>query len=114
MPPSYHEAYARWRDDPEAFWAEAAESVHWSRRWDAVLDRSRAPFYRWFPGAETNTCYNALDRHVEGGRADQLALIHDSPATSSVRSYTYRELRDEVARFAGVLAAQGSAAATGW
>ncbi|HEX6616315.1 MAG TPA: AMP-binding protein, partial [Gemmatimonadales bacterium] len=107
MSPSYHEVYARWRADPEGFWADAAESVHWFRRWDAVLDRSRAPFYRWFPGAETNTCYNALDRHVEGGRADQVALIHDSPATSSVRSYTYRELRDEVARFAGVLAAQG-------
>ena len=74
MSPSYHEVYARWRDDPEGFWAEAAESVHWFRRWDAVLDRSRAPFYRWFPGAETNTCYNALDRHVEGGRADQVRL----------------------------------------
>jgi propionyl-CoA synthetase len=107
VPPNYHEVYARWRSAPEAFWAEAAEAVHWYRRWDAVLDSSRAPFYRWFPGAETNTCYNALDRHVERGRADQVALIYDSPVTSTVRAYTYRELRDQVARFAGVLVGKG-------
>ena len=107
MPQNYREVYDRWRSAPEAFWAEAAEAVHWYRRWDAVLDASRAPFYRWFPGAQTNTCYNALDRHVEGGRADQVALIYDSPVTSTVRAYTYRELRDEVARFAGVLAGKG-------
>ncbi len=107
MPSSYDEIYARWRAAPEAFWAEAAEAVHWYRRWDAVLDASRAPFYRWFPGAQINSCYNALDRHVEGGRADQVALIYDSPVTSTVRTYTYRELRDEVARFAGALAAKG-------
>jgi propionyl-CoA synthetase len=103
----YHEVYARWRAAPESFWAEAAEAVHWYRRWDAVLDSSRAPFYRWFPDAQVNTCYNALDRHVESGRADQLALIYDSPVTSTIRTFTYRELRDEVARFAGVLAGRG-------
>jgi propionyl-CoA synthetase len=107
MPPTYHEVYTRWRADPEAFWAEAAEAVHWDRRWDAVLDTSRAPLYRWFPGAEVNSCYNALDRHVENGRADQVALIYDSPVTGTVRAFTYRELRDEVARFAGVLAGRG-------
>jgi propionyl-CoA synthetase len=107
MPSTYHEVYARWRAEPEAFWAEAAEAVTWDRRWDAVLDTARAPFYRWFPGALVNSCYNALDRHVAGGRADQAALIYDSPVTSTVRSFTYRELRDEVARFAGVLAARG-------
>ena len=106
-PSTYHAVYARWRAAPEAFWAEAAEAVHWYRRWDAVLDASRPPFYRWFPGAQVNTCYNALDRHVEGGRADQTALIYDSPVTGTVRTFTYRELRDEVARFAGVLAARG-------
>jgi propionyl-CoA synthetase len=106
VPSDYHAVYARWRSAPEAFWAEAAEAVHWYRRWDAVLDSSRAPFYRWFPGAEVNTCYNALDRHVDRGRADQVALIYDSPVTSTVRAYTYRELRDEVARFAGVLVAK--------
>jgi propionyl-CoA synthetase len=81
--------------------------VHWHRRWDAVLDASRPPFYRWFPGAQVNTCYNALDRHVDGGRADQSALIYDSPLTGTIRSFTFRELRDEVARFAGVLAKLG-------
>ena len=107
MSTTYHEVYAHWRSAPEAFWAEAAEGVHWYRRWDAILDRSRAPFYRWFPGGEVNSCYNALDRHVENGRAEQVALIYDSPVTSTVRAFTYRELRDEVARFAGVLAAKG-------
>jgi propionyl-CoA synthetase len=105
--PAYHEVYARWRAAPEAFWADAAEAVHWYRRWDAVLDSSRAPFYRWFSGGQTNSCYNALDRHVENGRADQAALIYDSPVTSTVRTFTYRELREEVARFAGVLAHKG-------
>ena len=107
MSTTYHEVYAHWRSAPEAFWAEAADGVHWYRRWDAILDRSRAPFYRWFPGGEVNSCYNALDRHVENGRAEQVALIYDSPVTSTVRAFTYRELRDEVARFAGVLAARG-------
>jgi propionyl-CoA synthetase len=107
MSTTYHEVYAHWRSAPEAFWAEAAEGVHWYRRWDAILDRSRAPFYRWFAGGEVNSCYNALDRHVENGRAEQGALIYDSPVTSTVRAFTYRELRDEVARFAGVLAARG-------
>ena len=107
MPLTYAEVYDRWRTAPEAFWAEAAEAVDWHRRWDTVLDSSRAPFYRWFSGAEVNTCYNALDRHVEQGRADQAALIYDSPVTGTVRAFTYRELRDEVARFAGALASRG-------
>ena len=107
LAPTYDDVYARWRSAPEAFWAEAAEAVHWYRRWDAVLDTSRAPLYRWFPGAETNSCHNTFDRHVEGGPADQVALIYDSPAASTVRTWTYRELRDEVARLAEVLAAKG-------
>jgi len=72
-----------------------------------VLDDSRAPFYRWFAGGRLNSCHNALDRHVEGGRADQLALIYDSPVTGTTAAFTYRDLRDAVARFAGALAAQG-------
>jgi len=99
--------YAQWVKDPEGFWAEAGEAIHWYKRWDRVLDGSRPPFYRWFPGAEVNTCYNALDWHVEHGRADQPALIYDSPVTGTVRSFTYRELREEVARFAGALAGEG-------
>ena len=105
MTSAYDEAYAQSMDDPEGFWGEAAEAIDWYKRWDKVLDRSNPPFYRWFAGAETNTCHNALDRHVEGGRADQAALIYDSPITDTVKSFTYRELRDAAARFAGVLVA---------
>lgn len=104
---SYQEIYARSMSDPEGFWAEAAKDIDWNKPWDKVLDDSNKPFYRWFVGGELNTCYNALDRHVENGRADQAALIYDSPVTDSQKTYTYRELRDTVAKFAGVLAAQG-------
>ena len=107
MTNAYDEAYRRSLDDPEGFWGEMAEDVRWIKKWDKVLDSSNKPFYRWFPGAEVNTCFNALDRHVEEGRADQLALIYDSPVTDTVRKYTYRQLLDEVACFAGVLKANG-------
>ena len=103
----YDEVYAKWRSDPEGFWAAAAESVHWYRRWDTVLDSSNEPFYRWFVGGEINTCYNCVDRHVEQGRGDRTALIHDSPVTGSKRVFTYAGLRDEIARFAGVLRRHG-------
>ena len=103
----YDEVYAQWRSDPEGFWAAAAESVHWYRRWDTVLDSSNEPFYRWFVGGEINTCYNCVDRHVEQGRGDRTALIHDSPVTGTKRVFTYAGLRDEIARFAGVLRRHG-------
>ena len=100
---AYDAAYSRWIHDPDEFWTEAAESVHWDRKWTSVLDRSRAPFYRWFSGGLLNTCYSALDRHANGPRASQLALVYDSPLTGTIRRFTYRELRDEVARVAGAL-----------
>ena len=103
----YDETYRRAQQDPDGFWAAAAEDIHWERRWDRVLDASRPPYYRWFPGGRLNTCYNALDVHVDRGRGKQLALIYDSPVTGTVRSFTYFELRDEVARFAGALRRQG-------
>jgi propionyl-CoA synthetase len=104
---SLDDAYRRSLHEPDAFWAEAAAAIDWDEPWQRVLDDSREPFYRWFAGARMNTCYNALDRHVEGGRADQAALVYDSPVTETVATFTYRELRDAVARFAGALAAQG-------
>ena len=104
---SQDEVYAAWLKEPERFWAEAADAVQWYQRWERVLDASRPPFYRWFPGGVVNTCYNALDWHVAHGRADQPALIYDSPVTGSIRTFTYRELLTEVARFAGVLIGQG-------
>ena len=110
MPSVYEETWRRAQDDPEAFWAAAAEPLYWHRRWDAVRDDTRPPFHRWFAGGRLNTCYNCLDRHVERGRGKQLALVHDSPVTGSVRSFTYEALRDAVARVAGALAAQGVAA----
>ena len=99
----YAELYRRSLEDPAGFWREAAQAVDWMKPPEQILDDSRPPFYRWFPDATTNSCWNALDRHVKGGRADQAALIYDSPATGHVRTYTYRELCDEVARFAGAL-----------
>jgi propionyl-CoA synthetase len=104
---SYAETYRRWLKEPEAFWAEAAGAIDWERRWDRVLDDSRPPFYRWFAGARLNTCWNALDRHVAAGRGERVALIWDSPVTDTIARFTYRELRDRVARFAGVLSGLG-------
>ncbi len=103
----YVQAYERSMQDPEGFWGEIAETCSWVKKWDKVLDDSNKPFYRWFTGGTLNSCYNALDVHVENGRADQNALIYDSPVTNTTRKYTYRQLRDEVALFAGVLAKQG-------
>lgn len=107
MAKRYEEVYAAAKADPEAFWAEAAGALDWSRRWDKVLDASNAPFYRWFPGAECNTCHNALDRHIAAGRGDQVALIYDSPVTGTIRHFTNTELRDRVAKLAGALKAHG-------
>jgi len=99
----YEELFQRSIKDPAGFWAEAAQNIDWTKKWDRVLDDSKKPFYRWFTGGELNTCHNALDRHVQGGRADQVALIYDSPVTDTIQKYTYRELLDQVARFAGAL-----------
>jgi len=105
----FDEVHARSLADPDGFWAEAAREIDWDKTWDKVADDSRAPFYRWFSGGVLNTCHNALDRHVANGRADQAALIHDSPVTDTIRTFTYAELRDAVARCAGALAARGVA-----
>src|SRR5471030_675010 len=99
---TYRAMHARSLNDPEGFWAEQAQAIDWTKRWDKVLDASNPPFYRWFKGGELNACYNALDRHVEGGRADQTALIYDSPVTNTKRKFTYRALRDRVAQIAGM------------
>ena len=107
MSGGYDDAYRQSIRDPEGFWAEAAEDIDWYGRWDRVLDDRRAPFYRWFTGASVNTCHNALDVHVEGGRGDQPALIYDSPVTETVSTLTYAALRDAVALFAGALAGHG-------
>ena len=98
----YAETFQASLDDPATFWAHAAAAVSWTRQPQRILDDTRPPFYRWFPDAELNTCFNALDRHITE-RGDQPALIYDSPVTGTKRSYTYRELLAETACFAGVL-----------
>ena len=104
---AYAEQFRRSLDDPTGFWAEAAEAVEWTRKPTVVLDESRAPFVRWFPDGELNTCHNALDRHVMAGRGDQTALIYDSPMTGRQARFTYTDLQNLVARFAGVLRTLG-------
>lgn len=103
----YDELFRRSIDDPEGFWGEAAEAITWHKKWDRVLDTSNPPFSRWFAGGELNTCYNALDRHVEDGRGDQTAIIYDSPVTGTIRKISYRDLLDQVSRFAGALKGLG-------
>ena len=99
----YAEVYASWQNDPEAFWAEVAKDISWYKLWDKVIDPYSGHYGRWFAGAECNTAYNCLDRHVEAGRGDQAALIYDSPVTGTKKTYTYSELTDEVATIAAVL-----------
>jgi propionyl-CoA synthetase len=106
---SYSSLHARSLEWPEEFWAEAAGALEWDRRWTRVLDADNPPFYRWFEGGLLNTCFNAVDRHVQAGRGDQPAIIHDSPVTGTKRTITYAGLLDSVGRFAGVLRAQGVA-----
>jgi len=105
----YAEVYADWQRDPHAFWAKAAEGIAWDRRWDRVFDPSLGPYGQWFAGGELNTCFNALDRHVQAGRGNQPALIWDSAMTGTIETFTYSQLRDRTARVAGALAALGVA-----
>ena len=103
----YDQVYACSINDPIGFWAEAAEEIHWYRKWDKVLDESNKPFYRWFTGGEVNTCYNAIDRHVANERGNQVALIYDSPVTQTTQSFTFQDLQARVAKCAGALASLG-------
>jgi propionyl-CoA synthetase len=101
--PRFDAVYTRSIDDPEGFWGEAAGALDWHVPPSRVLDRDARPLARWFPDGELNTCHNALDRHADGGRAAQAALIYDSPVARAQRTYSYAELRDAVARLAGAL-----------
>ena len=87
----YEEAFRESLENPEAFWGRAAEEIDWDKKWDRVLDQSNSPFFKWFPGAMLNTCFNAVDRHVLRGRGDQTAVIYDSPVTNtSTENYLFR------------------------
>ena len=110
MSSRYLEVYGAWQADPHAFWAQAAREIDWIKPPQKIFDPDGGVYGHWFPDATCNTCYNALDRHVEGGRADQPALIYDSPLADSKRIYTYAQLRDEVAALAAVMQDMGIAA----
>src|SRR4030042_5299742 len=103
----YQKAYDESINKPDTFWDRAAQDVVWYKKYTKRLDDSRKPVYRWFVGGELNTCYNAIDYHIEQGRGEQTAIIYDSPVTGVIRKITYRELKDEVAGFAGALIDQG-------
>jgi propionyl-CoA synthetase len=104
---AYEDVFRASTEDPESFWLQAARGIDWDVAPTRALDDAHPPFYRWFPDGRLNVCHNALDRHVDAGRGEQAALIYDSPVTDTRRTYTYAQLRDEVARFAGVLAGLG-------
>lgn len=104
---TYQRLYEKSVAQPDEMWGEAAQAIHWYELYEEVLDRSQEPFYRWFRKGKLNTCYNALDYHVENGRAQQPAIIYDSPMTHTVAKFSYLELLDRVSRFAGVLTSQG-------
>ena len=107
MTSGYHETYDRWRADPQAFWAEAARQIAWTSPPKRIFDPDAGVYGRWFPDARLNACFNALDRHVEAGRGDRIALYYDSPVTATKRAFTYRELMDETATLGAVLSDLG-------
>jgi len=107
MSTDYQSLYDLSLNNPEKFWGDAAEAIDWDKKPSVILDDSNKPFYKWFADGELNTCYNALDRHIEAGNGERTALIYDSPVTDTITKFTYSELRDQVAAFAGVLKSQG-------
>ncbi|WP_103764853.1 propionate-CoA ligase PrpE [Roseovarius confluentis] len=104
---AYNDVYEGWKSDPEGFWMQAAEAIDWDEKPSKALFDDKAPFYEWYSDGKVNGCYNAVDRHVEAGRGDQVAIIHDSPITDSISKITYAELKDRVASLAGALRAKG-------
>ena len=103
----YADVYAAWKADPEAFWMEQAKAIDWDTPPSRALNDDNAPLYEWFSDAKVNTCYNAVDRHVENGRGEQTAIIYDSPITHTKREISFIELRNRVASLAGALRAKG-------
>jgi propionyl-CoA synthetase len=103
----YSEVYENWKADPEAFWMKAAEAIDWFTPPSRALDDANAPLYGWFADARCNTCYNAIDRHVEAGHGDRTAVIYDSPVTGAKQAISFAEMLDRVARLGGALSAQG-------
>ncbi|MGL4438141.1 MAG: propionyl-CoA synthetase [Bosea sp. (in: a-proteobacteria)] len=105
----YHQTYASWQAAPEAFWAKAAGAIDWIKPPTTIFDGTQGIYGRWFGDATCNTCFNAVDRHADGERGAQAALIYDSPVTGTTRSISYAELKHEVATLAAVLSGMGIA-----
>ncbi|MCJ8742922.1 hypothetical protein PDJAM_G00087890 [Pangasius djambal] len=103
----YDEAFLKAAEKPELFWSETAHNLTWFQTWTKTLDCTDKVFPKWFVGGELNMCYNAVDRHVDDGRGDQTAIIHDSPVTHSKQTISYRELLDQVSKLAGVFVKHG-------
>ena len=103
----YKEVYSAWQADPEKFWMDAAEKIDWDEKPSKALFDGNAPLYEWFSDGMVNTCWNAVDRHVEQGRGDQIAIMHESPITHSTKGITYKELQTRVASLAGALKMRG-------
>ncbi len=104
---TYSEVYAQWKSDPEGFWMEAANAISWDKAPTKALSDLGGGLYEWFADTKVNTCYNAVDRHVEAGRGEQTAIIYDSPVTHTKREISFVELRNRVATLAGALRAKG-------
>ncbi|WP_424973419.1 propionate-CoA ligase PrpE [Dinoroseobacter sp. S124A] len=104
---TYANTYAAWKSDPEGFWMDAAQAIDWVTPPTKALNDENAPLYEWFTDAEVNTCYNAVDRHVEAGNGDRVAIIYDSPVTHTKQEITFAELQERVAMLAGALRAKG-------
>jgi propionyl-CoA synthetase len=105
--PNYAKIYKQSLENPQHFWGDVAQDLHWYKPWDKVLDKEAQPSPRWYVGGQLNTCFNALDRHIAAGHGERQALIYDSPVTDQKQTYSYRELRDKVALLAGTLATHG-------
>ena len=104
---NFNKIYESSIKNPEDFWQEISEDIFWFKKPTKILNKSKPPFYKWFEDGITNTCYNALDIHVDQGRGDKTCLIYDSPITGNKKQFTYKELKDKVSKFAGALTNQG-------
>ena len=107
MTSNYYDTYNHWKSSPQEFWTNAAGQISWTKTWDKIFDKNRNVYGEWFPGAVCNTCYNAIDRHIEDGRGEQAAIIYDSPITGAKQTYSYNQLLEEVEALAAVLSAKG-------
>ena len=107
MKNSFNKIYQESIQNPEEFWKNVSDDVFWFKKPTKILNKSNPPFYKWFEDGITNTCYNALDHHIDQGRGEKLAIIYDSPITGVQKKISYKDLRDKVALFAGALKNQG-------